>query len=132
MVTGLAFPTLRYLNPETRHLKPNCKLSGGAHVVLGAQAPSETARRVECDFGSTSGLDETTARSRKNSLLRSDTGSQTRQYVIRAGSRQEAEKIAASDPYTAAGFTAFDLIEWDVHQIMGAGPFTAAGLQGHK
>jgi hypothetical protein len=24
------------------------------------------------------------------------------------------------------------LIEWEVHQIMGAGPFTAAGLQAHK
>ena len=53
-------------------------------------------------------------------------------YLIRAGSRQEAETIAASDPYTAAGFSAFDLIEWEVHQIMGAGPFTAAGLQTYK
>jgi uncharacterized protein YciI len=53
-------------------------------------------------------------------------------YVIRAESRQEAEKIAASDPYTSAGFTAFDLIEWEVHQIMGAGPFTTAGLQARK
>jgi uncharacterized protein YciI len=53
-------------------------------------------------------------------------------YVIRAGSKDEAEKIAASDPYTAAGFCAFELLEWEVHQIMGAGNFTAAGLQGHK
>jgi uncharacterized protein YciI len=53
-------------------------------------------------------------------------------YVIRAGSRQEAEQIASGDPYTVAGFTAFDLIEWEVHQIMGAGPFTAAGLQAQK
>ena len=30
-------------------------------------------------------------------------------YVIRAGSRQEAEQIASGDPYTAAGFTAFRL-----------------------
>ena len=52
-------------------------------------------------------------------------------YVIRAGSREEAEGIAASDPYTEAGFCAFDLFEWDVHQIMGAGSFTAAGLHGH-
>ncbi len=42
--------------------------------------------------------------------------------------REEAERIAAGDPFTAAGFTAFDLIEWEIHQIMGAGPFTAAGL----
>jgi uncharacterized protein YciI len=49
-------------------------------------------------------------------------------YLIRAASRDEAERIAGSDPYTAAGFTTFDLIEWEIHQIMGAGPFTAAGL----
>lgn len=53
-------------------------------------------------------------------------------YVIRAGSRQEAENVAASDPYTAAGFCAFDLIEWEVHQILGIGPFTAAELRAHK
>jgi uncharacterized protein YciI len=32
---------------------------------------------------------------------RSDAGSKLGIYVIRAGSRQEAEQIAASDPYTA-------------------------------
>ena len=53
-------------------------------------------------------------------------------YVIRADSKDDAEKIAGSDPYTAAGFTAFELYEWEVHQIMGAGNFTAAGLQGHR
>jgi len=53
-------------------------------------------------------------------------------YVIRAASRGEAEKIAAGDPYTAAGFCAFDLYEWDVHQIMGAGAFTAKELQEHR
>ena len=45
-------------------------------------------------------------------------------YVIRAGSKDEAEKIAASDPYTVAGFTRFELLEWEVHQIMGVGPFS--------
>lgn len=49
-------------------------------------------------------------------------------YVIRAGSKDEAQKVAAGDPYTAAGFTSFELLEWDVHQIMGAGNFTAAEL----
>ena len=53
-------------------------------------------------------------------------------YVVRAGSKDEAEKIAASDPYTAAGFCAFDIVEWEVHQIMGAGPFTADQLRDHK
>jgi len=53
-------------------------------------------------------------------------------YVIRAASKADAEKIAAADPYTAAGFCAFDLYEWEVHQIMGAGPFTAKELQAHR
>jgi len=53
-------------------------------------------------------------------------------YVIRAGSRDEAERIDSGDPYTKAGFTAFDIIEWEVHQILGAGPFTAAELKAHK
>ena len=53
-------------------------------------------------------------------------------YVIRAGSKDEAEKIAASDPYTAAGFCAFDVLEWEVHQIMGTGAFTASQLRDQK
>jgi len=53
-------------------------------------------------------------------------------YVIRAGSKEEAEKIAASDPYTAAGFCSFEVLEWEVHQIMGCGPFTAAEMQAHR
>jgi hypothetical protein len=51
--------------------------------------------------------------------------------VIKAASRAEAEQIAASDPYTAAGFCEYDLYEWDVHQVMGAGPFSAAELRMH-
>lgn len=53
-------------------------------------------------------------------------------YVIRAGSRGEAERIAASDPYTAAGFCSFDLIEWQVHQVMGIGPFSEAEIRAHR
>src|SRR5437867_6359213 len=52
-------------------------------------------------------------------------------YLIRAENRQEADAIAGSDPFTAAGCTAFDLFEWEVHQIMGIGPFTAAELGQH-
>jgi uncharacterized protein YciI len=53
-------------------------------------------------------------------------------YVIRAASKGEAEKIASTDPYTVAGFTAFELLEWEVHQIMGVGPFSAAEMRPHK
>ncbi len=47
-------------------------------------------------------------------------------YVVRAGSRPEAEAIASTDPLTAAGLCAFDLIEWHVDQALGVGPFTAS------
>ena len=50
-------------------------------------------------------------------------------YLIRARSQEEARKIAAADPFTANGHCDFELIEWDVHQILGAGAFTLAGLQ---
>jgi uncharacterized protein YciI len=50
-------------------------------------------------------------------------------YLIRCGSKQEAQQIAAGDPFTVNGHCAFDLIQWDVHQILGAGGFTMAGLQ---
>jgi uncharacterized protein YciI len=53
-------------------------------------------------------------------------------YLIRAASRERAEQIAAADPFTAAGFCAFELIEWEVHQILGAGPFTAAEQQARR
>jgi uncharacterized protein YciI len=53
-------------------------------------------------------------------------------YVIKAPSKAEANQIAASDPYTAAGFCEYDLYEWEVHQIMGAGPFSGAELRPHS
>ena len=52
-------------------------------------------------------------------------------YLIRADSRAEAEQVAGGDPYTANGHCTFDLVEWEIHQIMGAGPFSAAGLGAH-
>jgi uncharacterized protein YciI len=52
-------------------------------------------------------------------------------YVVKAGSKEDAEKIAAADPYTAAGFCAFEVLEWEVHQILGAGSFTATEMRGY-
>jgi len=49
-------------------------------------------------------------------------------YLIRADDRAEAERIAGGDPYTAAGHCTFELIEWEIHQALGVGPFAAAGL----
>ena len=49
-------------------------------------------------------------------------------YLIRAATRGEAERIAASDPYTVAGDSRFELFEWDIRQIAGVGAFSAAGV----
>jgi uncharacterized protein YciI len=46
-------------------------------------------------------------------------------YVIRADSRAEAEEIAAGDPYTVAGDCSFELLQWNIHQILGIGSFEA-------
>ena len=50
-------------------------------------------------------------------------------YVITADSEEEAARVAAADPMTAAGDCTFELIDWDVRQILGTGPFTAAGIK---
>ena len=49
-------------------------------------------------------------------------------YLIRAETIEEAHHIAASDPYTELGDSTYELIQWNIRQIMGVGPFTAAGL----
>lgn len=45
-------------------------------------------------------------------------------YVIKAESIAEAETIAAGDPFTVAGYSAPEIIEWEVHQMLGIGGFT--------
>jgi uncharacterized protein YciI len=47
-------------------------------------------------------------------------------YLIRAASLADAKDVAASDPFTAAGHCAADVIQWEIHQILGVGGFTAA------
>jgi uncharacterized protein YciI len=49
-------------------------------------------------------------------------------YLIRASTEQEAAAIANSDPFTADGQCEFELIEWDVRQALGTGPFTSADI----
>jgi uncharacterized protein YciI len=49
-------------------------------------------------------------------------------YLVKAESRAEAEQIAGGDPYTAAGHSTFELIEWNIHQAFGIGPFSSSGL----
>jgi uncharacterized protein YciI len=50
-------------------------------------------------------------------------------YVIRAASEAEATRIAEDDPFTRDGQCEFELLEWDVRQALGAGPFTTAAIQ---
>jgi uncharacterized protein YciI len=50
-------------------------------------------------------------------------------YVIRANSEEQAARVAASDPFTADGQCEFELLEWDVRQALGAGPFTTAAIE---
>lgn len=46
--------------------------------------------------------------------------------LIRAHSLSEAEAIANGDPIAAQGFAHAEVLEWEVHQILGSGAFTAA------
>jgi uncharacterized protein YciI len=43
-------------------------------------------------------------------------------YVIRAVSKEEAHKIAQGDPYTAAGFCTFDLLNGKSTKSWASGP----------
>ena len=76
-------------------------------------------RRASC-------LDATPARGRIGPVLGAEADRSQGIYLVRAGSRPEAEAIAAADPLTAAGLCTFDLIEWHVDQALGVGPFTAS------
>lgn len=50
-------------------------------------------------------------------------------YVIRADTEKEAAQVAPADPFTLAGDARYELIDWDVRQILGAGPFTSVDIQ---
>lgn len=50
-------------------------------------------------------------------------------YVIRASSEDDAARIAADDPFTRDGQCEFELLEWDVTQALGAGPFSVAAIE---
>ena len=101
-------------------------------MVSGFAPTDQAARGMDGDSRSAFGLDETTAQSGKILFSGPTTDRKYGVYVIRAESRSEAEQIAGGDPCTVAGFTAFELLEWEVHQIMGVGAFTAAEMRAHR
>lgn len=44
--------------------------------------------------------------------------------VMRAASHQDAATIAASDPLAQDGLATVDIIDWQVHQVLGLGSFS--------
>ena len=44
-------------------------------------------------------------------------------YVLCAPSREDADALAATDPLAQDDQTSIEVIEWDVHQILGIGSF---------
>ena len=51
-------------------------------------------------------------------------------YVVRAASRPDAEALAATDPLALIAQTRIEVIDWQVHQIIGIGSFDAGALAG--
>ena len=51
-------------------------------------------------------------------------------YVVRAASRPDAEALAATDPLALTAQTRVEVIDWQVHQILGIGSFDPAALSG--
>ena len=50
-------------------------------------------------------------------------------YVIRAASESEARTIADSDPFHLHGLRQYRLLPWEVHQMLGIGPFSLPGIE---
>ena len=50
-------------------------------------------------------------------------------YVIRADSVEAAVTIADSDPFHQSGLREYQILEWEVHQMLGIGPFSLAGIE---
>ncbi len=45
-------------------------------------------------------------------------------YVVTAPSRADALAIPDSDPFHALGLRNYEMLDWEVHQVLGAGPFS--------
>jgi hypothetical protein len=43
-------------------------------------------------------------------------------------SRDEAQTVADSDPFHSLGFRNYEMLDWEVHQVMGAGPFSSGEM----
>ena len=50
-------------------------------------------------------------------------------YVINAGSSGEARRLADTDPFHANSLRSYEMLDWEVHQILGAGPFSSEEME---
>jgi hypothetical protein len=49
-------------------------------------------------------------------------------YVMRVPSSEDAAVIATGDPLAQDGLATVEIIDWQVHQVLGIGPFDLAGI----
>ncbi len=49
-------------------------------------------------------------------------------YVVRAASKDDAVRLIDTDPLHAQRVRRYEVLEWDVHQVLGAGPFSSEGI----
>lgn len=49
--------------------------------------------------------------------------------VVSAASAAEAEALLRDEPFVRGGYRVFEVFEWDVHQMLGVGPFSRATLE---
>lgn len=64
---------------------------------------------------------ETATCRRQHPVLRTDSRRSLGIYVIKADSHDEAVAIAGEDPMHTSKVRRAEVIDWEVHQIMGAG-----------
>lgn len=50
-------------------------------------------------------------------------------WVLRANSKDDAQKLLDAHPWHANGLRKYEMYEWAVHQFMGMGPFSPEALQ---
>ena len=50
-------------------------------------------------------------------------------YVVKAASSELAKNIADQDPFHLSQVRAYELLPWEVHQMLGIGPFSLPGIQ---
>ncbi len=45
-------------------------------------------------------------------------------YVVKAGPHDEAKALVNTEPFHVVGLRSHEIIEWEIHQVLGAGTFT--------